>query len=214
MKTIAAKAQTISSVSAKAPLTKTHYWIKCSDGGMLTIGEDRLEDFLDKMPVLRSLLFGHPQMAPRELGIRPDDGAKILEIPPNLAVCKRSFLLLLQCALDLKPLPPRNAKGQLLALEEAIAVLGGCQDLEARLYNHQPNANYNPLTPAEDVECLYYWKVVSTTSSIPICEAQVLETGGFSLASDRPMLPHSPCVHYYYRKEKGDYHAQTDNGDY
>ena len=138
------------------------YYVSCSDG-LVTIDKNRMGALCEKMPVLRSLLFGHPNMQKKTL--KGLDGTPVLEIPVQLQVNMRCFTLLMTCALDIqRRLPSRASEASALEeLEETMYKLGGCATLESKLHNHNffvLPADENPKSPAEDTNNRFLWQIV------------------------------------------------------
>jgi hypothetical protein len=133
--------------------TKT-YWIDCSDTGHVVMDDIRLEAMFEKMPTLKFLLMGHPNMKAKATRQNEETGAEILTIPAELEISKSSFLLLVNCLFGAVPLPrPAAPESRHLELTETIATLGGCQELELQIQH----LRCDPTTPEDDVHQEFYW---------------------------------------------------------
>lgn len=176
-----------------------YYWIGCSGSGYVSMSEDRLESLLDKMPTLRFLLWGHPRMKTKDVEERAD-GTQILEIPRELQVSKKSFVLLVNCALGVEPLPARGVVGsRWTELVETITTLGGCEELEERFQEH----HFNPLTPEQDTNGDFEWQALQKGEFARISEYDVQDMHklGFSYVS-ATKDPNSNMVTHLYRKQR------------
>ena len=134
------------------------YWIQSSDGGVIVMSGNRLKRILDKMPVLRFLLLGHPDMQPNKLK-ELKNGAKLLVIHADLEVSEQDFINLVHAILDVRSVPdPETVQGQ--AIWNTITKLGGCKDLENRI-RRQGAATHStketPMVPVDDVDGEYLW---------------------------------------------------------
>lgn len=176
-----------------------HYFISCADGS-LAIDQSRVDALCDLMPILRNLLFGHPQMEPKTL--EKVNGTPVLEIPPALQVDKSCFLLLLKCSMGVKPLPPRQSFDSKV-LEETMDKLGGCKSLEKKLQkqNATPLPKYYPKTPQDDLEERFLWKVVlkEVFESATNDRLSGLEEKGYSLTTT---YNEGGTTYFVFRKEK------------
>eukprot|EP00977_Amphora_coffeiformis_P013136 scaffold3396_cov176-Amphora_coffeaeformis.AAC.9 len=201
------KAKKIKNNDDTIPAPEKMYWIQCSDGSSLIMGQNKLEVLLEAMPIFRCLLMGHPNMARKPFNTR-SDGTEILEIPPELDVKKKSFLLLIDSFFETKPLAcfiddgDDNKDGDcndnvLEDLRGTLNTLGGCEVLEKRLAKVHPR--YNPLTPGEDVNDEYIWDVVEDYQR-PSHEN--LHKRGFSFASIFVDSDGIAGRFFYFRKKK------------
>ena len=171
-----------------------YYWIECCDGNMVPVEKGRLRELLKLMPILEYLLFGHPQMAPKVLKIR--DGMTVLQIPPDLGINGATFVLVMNCALEITPLPVTD-KANLLC--EAVAVLGGCESLEKRMRHID---FYSPLSPEEDTQNKFDWQlfVKSVYRDINMYDTKDYIELGYSFVS-RTMVENNQVM-YLFRRPK------------
>jgi len=175
------------------------FWIVCSDGAAIPMEGARLGSLLDKMPTLRFLFFGHPQMQPKFLKIR--DGAKVVEIPPDLGVTKDDFLAVVHAVLELCPLPA-GRDPQFNPLITTLSALGGCVELEDRI---REQVAANPLTPAEDGKEQYYWQIVKIGKFATIDQDKAMkmaQLGFYFTTSFIDERNNSSEIIFYYRKRK------------
>lgn len=177
-----------------------HYFIGRSDEGYTCMSEERLEELLDMMPTLRFLLLGHPNMKPKALN-ETEDGTQILEIPSTLPVTLKSFILLVNCAFKVTPLPQRH-RGRLEELEETIVILGGCKELECRLHNY---GGINPMTPEEDTKDEFEWTILTEKSYLGISnhQSETMTDKGFSFTTNVKQEGEDRVYHFYFRKRRG-----------
>ena len=134
------------------------------------------------------------------------NGTQVLEIPNELQVTKKSFLLLVNCIFQAEPLPRRDVHGtgetRLDQLIETMATLGGCATLEERLRNHSFN---NPLTPDEDVNDKYVWQVLGKSkyaSGLDSDDQQDFVENGFFYTGTATESDANGILHHYFRKKK------------
>jgi len=138
------------------------FMIACSDEQIVLMGKDRLDNLLDKMPILRFLFFGHPDMEQKQLEVR--DGLRVVKIPDSLRVSKEAFLEAVHAVLGLHSLPALAGCDLDLALKplhDTLSTLGGCDEFDNRVRVHKEQMSSavpsNPMTPQEDVNQLYNW---------------------------------------------------------
>lgn len=182
------------------------YWIKCSDGLVVSMGSDKLEFLFHLMPTLRFLLMGHPSMRANSLSY-DKNGVPILEIPGDLCVSQDDFCLLVNVVFEAVPLPPRNLDSYgersdlLTLLEKTMATLGGCEALAQRLNGHHAN----PRRPEEDTNDDYDWHVlhVSHTYSVDAIDMKNFSSKGFSYAGFvKDGEGYTSTKSHFYRKKK------------
>lgn len=189
--------------------TPKFYWVKCSDGGYVSMNSERLEFLLDLMPTLRFLLLGHPLMKPKELQQLPDGNTQILEIPVDFRISQKAFLQLINCILEADPLPPRRGHKKqgadddsLTVLTQTMATLGGCKVLEQRLKDHHGN----PLTPEEDTNNDYEWHIlrISKTADIRMDTLTTFANAGYNYTTSilDPLGGGIMATHLYRKKRK------------
>lgn len=201
--------------------TSKLYMIVCSDDGWVSIGAEQLDALLDQMPTLRFLLLGHPQMQSKtvEKVASVHGQLPLLRVPHELAVSKKSFLLLLNCFFEVEPLPRRNndehesqeqsssssssSSPQWTDLMETIRTLGGCKSLESRLSrlgNHAYKSN--PMIPEEDSQLEFDWRTLHYRSDYPLKQAdqEPLLEDGWKYTTTAQITER--MTSHYYRKEK------------
>lgn len=139
-------------VSSRKP-TKM-YWIECSGTGLVAMDDVRLDVMFEKMPSLKFLLMGHPNMKKKDLR-RNKDGTEILVIHKELGISKSSFVLLVNNVFNNITHPHHESR--LDELIDTIVTLGGCSSLEHHLTCKQQN---NPMTPSEDVDHKFDWMTI------------------------------------------------------
>jgi hypothetical protein len=179
-----------------------YYKIQCSDGGLIAISMERITKLLEMMPILRSILFGHPQMKTKKL-TTDKDGVEIVNIPHEFQVTVEDFALLIRCALEYQPIPVRTVQesSQHATLVDTIAKLGGCEKLERHLYDK--DTVVNPTTPEEDFHEQFMWKYVqlSVFNNATYDEAETLALNGWSFTKSIKLNSQQLCL--YYRKRRG-----------
>jgi len=150
--------------------------IVCSDGQSVLMDRARLENLLDKMPTLRHLFFGHPQM--RQTDLEVQDGFQVVKIPDSLEVTKKAFVEAIHAVFELRSLPALTGVEldlELKLLMDTLFALGGCDEFENRFREHKKQialqsesavSYYNPMTPEEDVKQLYHWASLPTSNGL------------------------------------------------
>eukprot|EP00977_Amphora_coffeiformis_P011357 scaffold2742_cov167-Amphora_coffeaeformis.AAC.7 len=172
------------------------YWVQFYDGNIVMDGQ-RLEHLLDKIPTLRFLLFGHPDMQAKDLP-EHTDGAKVVSLPEFLSVSKFEFISIIHAILGLSPLPVPDSF-EMKSLLKNLTLLGGCEELEHRIRQaRETRENASPHVPAHDLEEQYQWQIINHRMDLP--GSLVMHQQGYSLTKFEMDPKDDSRVYLYYRK--------------
>lgn len=175
----------------------TMYWIKCTDNNMIPMTKKDLHGLMEKMPCLRNLLFGHPDMQQKQLDFI--EGVPILEIPPFLRVNRVCLLDLVRIMKGMTRLPEEGSS-EFFVLSQTIVDLGGCEYLEEKMRNAvaEKETKGPPSTPWEDLKEEYDWIVKRCAME----GERTFQEEGYLVSQDVETIHDTSMKILYFRKRK------------
>lgn len=168
--------------------------------GEYTASSDDFGAFLDKAPLCKAIVVGHPSFRAKDIVV--DEFGEVSLDFRQFYISKDVFAMLLSCALGRRPVPT-ELKDELQIAAEKIGLFDVFrQQFETLRAQEEKLRRHQITSPLEDVDNVYDWVIVGPLVYFaPPCDRNLIENGFTRIASEK-FFPDMDHMKLTYRRPK------------